>query len=144
MFQQQPFGHDHSLAGNEAWVLHAANEAVSEFVRFVRDNSVGNDLLDEIELPLPKSVLIEAFKRVIVAEQRPEMRALLLKAGLMLSHYHVGLGERIKVTPVASHRREKSADPRFEVKFKRILLFTASEKTRLTKVYQEALKRALH
>ncbi|MDM9628546.1 hypothetical protein QTL95_21850 [Rhizobium sp. S152] len=144
MFQQQPFGHNLSPASNETWALHAANEAVSEFVRFVRDTNVGNDLVDEIELPLPKPVLIEAFKRVIVAEERPEMRALLLKAGLMLSHYHVGLGERIRVTPIASHRREKSGDPRLEVKFKRTLLFTAAERTRLTKVYEEALKRALH
>ena len=144
MFQQQPFGHGHSLASNEAWVLHAANEAVSEFVRFVRDNSVGNDLVDEIELPLPKPILIEAFKRVIVAEQRPEMRALLLKAGLMLSHYHVGLGERIKVTPAASNRKVKSGDRRLELKFKRTLLYTAAEKSRLAKVYQEALKRVLH
>ena len=144
MFQQQPFGNDLSRASNETWGLRAANEAVSEFIRFVRDTNAGTDLVDEIELPLPKPVLIEAFKRVIVAEERPQMRALLLKAGLMLSHYHIGLGERIKLTPIASRRRGKSEDPRLEVKFTRLLLFTAAEKSRLTKVYQKALKRALH
>ena len=144
MFQQQPLGHHQSPASNETLALHAANEAVSGFVCFVRDNNVGNDLVDEIELPIPKSVLIEAFKLVIVAEERPEIRALLLKAGLTLCQYHVGLGERIKVRPITSPKREKAEDTWLAIKFKRTLLYTAVERTRLTKVYQNALKRSLH
>jgi len=87
--------------------LCVANGAVSDLVRFVRDTNVENDLVDEIELPIPRPVLIEAFKRVIVAKERPKMRALLLKAGLTLCQY-VELGERIKIRPMPSYGREEA------------------------------------
>lgn len=124
--------------------LEAANDAVSEFVRFVRDNSVGNDLVDEIELPIPKHLLIAAFTRVIAAENRPDIRALLVKAGLTLSQYHVGLGERIKLRPIPAGSRCRQSNPSLARKLAFALLLTATERTRLTEIYQNALKRGRH
>ncbi len=144
MFYQERFNLRHRDAGNETWTLEAANELVNDFVRFVRDADVGSDLIDEIELPVPKPVLVEAFKRVISAEKRTVIRALLLKAGLTLSQYHADLGERIKVRPIGPHGRGNSVDQKLVQKFNRALLSTAAERTRLTKIFQDALRCAVH
>ena len=131
-------------ASCHAVCLAAANDAVSEFVRFVRDSNVGNDLVDEVELPIPKSVLVEAFTHVIAAEVRPDIRALLVKAGLTLSQYHIGLGERIKVRPIPTDIRRQPSNPSLARKFACALLLTATERTRLTEIYNTALRRGRH
>ncbi|KRB49242.1 hypothetical protein ASE04_18925 [Rhizobium sp. Root708] len=144
MLYEGPFRSNAAPDSRQTIALEAANDAVSEFVRFVRDTDVGNDLVDEIELPIPKHMLVEAFSRVIAAEDRPDVRALLVKAGLTLSQYHVGLGERIKVRPIPSDTRQRSPDVLLARRFTRTLLLTASERTRLTDVYRTALKRGRH
>lgn len=144
MLYEGPFRANTSPDSRHAIALEAANDAVSEFVRFVRDNNVGNDLVDEIELPIPKPMLVEAFTRVIAAEDRPDIRALLVKAGLTLSQYHVGLGERIKVRPVPADTRCQPSNPSLARKFARTLLQTATERTRLTEIYHTALKQGRH
>jgi len=144
MLYEGPFLSQTPPESRHAIALDAANDAVSEFVRFVRDNSIGNDLVDEIELPIPKPVLIEAFTRVIAAEDRPDIRALLVKAGLTLSQYHIGLGERIKVRPIPAGTRCRASNPHLARKFAYALLLTATERTRLTEIYQNAVKLARH
>ncbi|WP_018899537.1 hypothetical protein [Rhizobium sp. 2MFCol3.1] len=143
MLYEGPF-HPRPPADRYAIALEEANDAVSEYVRFVRDNDVGNDLVDEIELPIPKPLLIEAFTLVIAAENRPDIRALLVKAGLTLSQYHVGLGERIKVRPIPAATRYRPSNPNLARKFACTLLLTATDRTRLTEIYQNALKRGRH
>lgn len=144
MLYEGPFRANIPPDSRHAIALEAANDAVSEFVRFVRDNDVGNDLVDEIELPIPKPMLVEAFTRVIAAEVRPDVRALLVKAGLTLSQYHVGLGERIKVRPISVDKRGQPSSPSLARKFAYALLLTATERTRLTEIYQNALKLGRH
>lgn len=144
MLYERPLRANEMPDRGHAIALAAANDAVSEYVRFVRDNDVGNDLIDEIELPLPKPILVEAFTRVIAAECRPDIRALLVKAGLTLSQYHVGLGERIKVRPIYADARRQPSNPSLARKFACSFLLTATERMRLTEIFQEALKRGRH
>lgn len=144
MLYEGPFRANKPSDNYHTTALDAANDAVSEFVRFVRDNNIGNDLIDEIELPIPKHLLIEAFTHVIAVENRPDIRALLVKAGLTLSQYHVGLGERIKVRPIPADQRCQSSNPSLARKFACALLLTATERTRLTEIYRNALKRGRH
>ncbi|MBO9198275.1 hypothetical protein J5277_29535 [Rhizobium sp. 16-449-1b] len=144
MLYEERFWANPAPDSRHAVCLAAANDAVSEFVRFVRDSNVGNDLVDEVELPIPKSMLVEAFTHVIAAEVRPDIRALLVKAGLTLSQYHIGLGERIKVRPIPTDTRRQPSNPFLARKFACALLLTATERTRLTEIYNTALRRGRH
>ena len=128
----------------DVWTLEAAHETVNDYLRFVRDTVVGNDLVDEIELPLPKPIIVEAFRNVIAAEDRREMRVLLMKAALTLSQYHVRLGERIRIKAATTSGRRLQADSRFAQKFSRTLEATAAERLRLTELFQSALKLGTH
>jgi Tfp pilus assembly protein PilE len=117
---------------------------VNDYLRFVRDTDVGTDLVDEIELPLPKRILVEAFKDVIVAEERREVRALLLKAALTLSQYHVRLGERIRIRATTAFEMPASTDSRLALRFNRTLQATAVERSRLNEIFRIALKLSTH
>ncbi len=128
----------------DVWTLEAAHDTVNDYLRFVRDAAIGNDLVDEIELPLPKPVLVEAFKSVIVAEERREMRALLLKAALTLSQYHVGLGGRIRIRATTASTMLPPVDSRFAHRFNQTLQATAVERVRLNEMFQLALKLGTH
>jgi len=55
--------------------LDRAHQLVDEFLVFVKENDVGNDIIDEIELPVPKSLLVPAFSMVIAAERRPPIKS---------------------------------------------------------------------
>lgn len=136
--------HVETPGSRHAWTLEAAQDTVNDYLRFVRDTDVGTDLVDEIELPLPKRILVEAFKDVIVAEERREVRALLLKAALTLSQYHVRLGERIRIRATAAFEMPASIDSRLALRFNRTLQATAVERFRLNEIFRIALKLSTH
>jgi hypothetical protein len=144
LFYEEPFWANARPDRHHAIALEAANDAVSDFVRFVRDNNIRNDLVDEIELPLPKPVLVDAFARVIAAEDRTDIRTLLVKAGLTLSQYHVGLGERIKVRPAPANAVFQASSPFLARRLACAILLTATERARLMEVYKDALRRGRH
>jgi hypothetical protein len=124
--------------------LDRAHQLVDEFLVFVKESDVGNDFIDEIELPVPKSLLVPAFSRVIAAERRPAIKGLLIKAGMMLAHYLEGLGPRIRVRPgLPQLRPEPSISRRFAQRRERTLLAVAEERVRLAETYHRAIQRSL-
>jgi hypothetical protein len=119
--------------------LAEANQFIDQFLLYVRDNDVGHDLVDEIELPIPKRVLVLAFKIAIAAERRPNNRALLIRAGLTLAQYRPGLGNRITMTPVTPHGRSRQTrSDMFEQRLQRALMATANERILLGELYERA------
>ena len=122
-----------------------AQDLVDEFLRFVKANDIGNDMVDEVELPVAKPRLVRAFCRVIVAERRPEVRSLLIKAALTLAQYRSDLGSRIRIrsgfpgkepTPRGSRRLAR--------RFERALLGAAEERVRLSDTLLQAIRRSLN
>ena len=91
--------------------LERAQQFIDEFLVFVKANDVCHDVIDEIELPAPKSLLVSAFCVVIAAERRPDIRSLLIKAGITLAQYRPGLGPRIRVTPGSPRWRSEPTMP---------------------------------
>ncbi|EPE96198.1 hypothetical protein [Rhizobium grahamii] len=119
--------------------LAEANQFIDQFLLYVRDNHVGHDLVDEIELPISKRVLVLAFKIAIAAERRPNIRALLIRAGLTLAQYRPGLGNRITMTPVTPHGRSRQTQSdMFEQRLQRALMATANERILLGELYERA------
>ena len=122
-----------------------ANQFIDQFLLFVRDNEVGNDLVDEIELPIAKSVLVSAFGISIAAERRPDIRALLIKAGLTLAQYRSGLGNRISMKSVTPHGRLRQPQSRvFEQRLRRALMAVAAERIQLGDRFQRAFVESFH
>ncbi len=125
--------------------LDRAQQFVEEFLFFVKANDVGNDIMDEIELPVSKSLLIDAFSIVIVAERRPDVRNLLIKAGITLAQYRPGLGPRIRMSPGSPKWRvEPSISRRLALHLKRTLSTVASERIQLAETYLLAIRRSLN
>jgi len=122
-----------------------ANQLIDQFLLFVRDNEVGNDLVDEIELPIAKSILVSAFRISIAAERRPDVRALLIKAGVSLAQYRSGLGNRITMTLVTPHGRiRQSQSHNVEQRFGRALTAVAIERIQLGELFQRAFVESFH
>jgi hypothetical protein len=125
--------------------LAAANELVNAYLYFVKDADIGNDFVDEIELPYAKPILIDAFRHAIAAETQSDIRTLLIKAGMTLAQYHNNLGERIRVRPVTrSGRAQLSRNRGWEKRFEKMLIAAADERVRLSEVYRLAMTRNIH
>ncbi|MBB3544869.1 hypothetical protein [Rhizobium sp. BK399] len=122
-----------------------ANQFIDQFLLFIRDNEIGNDLIDEIELPVAKSMLISAFRISIAAERRPDIRALLIKAGLTLAQYRSGLGNRITMKSVTPHGRLRQPQSHvFEQRLRRALVAVAAERIQLGDHFQRAFVESFH
>lgn len=122
-----------------------AHGLVEAFLQFVREHDVGNDLIDEIELPVPRGLLVKAFCIVIVAERRPESRTLLIKAGIALAHFQPGLGPRIRVRPCPQYGRGEDERPKpFARRIARTLDAVAADRVRLADTYLSAITRSLN
>lgn len=138
------FGSTHRLQNRDPEVVEA-NHLIDNFLRFVRDNEVCNDLIDEIELPVSKLVLVKAFHIAIASERRPQIRALLVKAGVSLCQYRPELGNRIRIIPVTPHGRPAPRQSRtHERRLEQALLATADERIRLGDLYQRACIESYH
>ncbi len=125
--------------------LDRAHRVIDEFLVFVRESHVGNDIIDEIELPVPKSLLVRAFSIVIAAEQRPDVKSLLIKAGMTLAQYRPGLGPRIRITPATSRwRAAPILSKRLAQRLEQTLRAAAEERVGLAETYQRAISRSLN
>lgn len=124
--------------------LDKAHHFVNEFLVFVKENDAGGDVIDEIELPLPKSLLVRAFSMVIAAERRPDIKSLLIKAGITLAHYRPGLGPRIRVRSGLQGRPEPAISRRHAQRLERTLLAVAEDRVRLAEAYLRATQRSLN
>ncbi|CDM61137.1 hypothetical protein LPU83_pLPU83c_0575 (plasmid) [Rhizobium favelukesii] len=114
-----------------------ANHLIDEFLLFMKEDEIGNDLIDEIELPVQKNALVEAFRIAIAAERQPTVRALLIKAGMTLAQFRIGLGNRIRLTPLTPHGRSPQLRScAFERRLERILIATAEERVHLCEFYR--------
>ena len=124
--------------------LGQANAVVDEYLHLVKEGDIGRQLIDEIELPVRKRLLVKAFCTVIAAEHRPDMRALLIRAGLTLAQYQSGIGGRICLKPghgtSASHQRSRLSAHRLEA----ILFTAAADRVRLGDLFLAVVKRSLH
>ncbi len=125
--------------------LERAQQFIDEFLVFVKANDVCHDVIDEIELPAPKSLLVSAFCVVIAAERRPDIRSLLIKAGITLAQYRPGLGPRIRVTPGSPRwRSEPTMSTVHARRLEQTLLRVAEERVQLAETYLRAVSRSLN
>lgn len=125
--------------------LDRAHHLVDEFLVFVRSNDVGSDIIDEIELPVPKPLLVQAFSIVIAAERRPEVKSLLMKAGITLAQYRPGLGPRVRVRPGSSRwRPERAISKQLANRLEQTLRAVAEERIGLAEVYLRAISRSFN
>lgn len=131
-------GRDH----DEPDELVQANALVDDYLQFVKANDMRSQLVDEIELPVRKGLLVKAFCIVIAAEHQPDMRALLIRAGLTLAQCQTGIGERIllKASHGAGARHHRSWVRRVE----KILITAAEDRLRLGDMFLAVVKRSLH
>lgn len=86
---------------SDAEILDHAADLVDEFLVFLRHAAVASDILDENVLPASKRTLENAFRLAIATETRATYRHQLVKAGLMLTRFQEGIGQRLSITPVA-------------------------------------------
>lgn len=136
-----PISGEHAEGGE----LDRAHQFVNEFLIFVKETDAGDDVIDEIELPLPRPLLVRAFSTVIAAERRPDIKSLLIKAGIMLAHYRPSLGPRIRVRPGSPQRRpEPAISKRLAQRLERTMLAVAEDRVRLAETYLRAIQRSLN
>ncbi|GAA3065684.1 hypothetical protein GCM10010520_11890 [Rhizobium viscosum] len=125
--------------------LERAQDLIDDFLRFAREDDVGNDLIDEIELPVAKSRLIRAFCIAIVAERRPDIRTFLMKAGLTLAQYQSRIGARMRVRCSLPDGRPTAARSRqFERRVERAYAAAAEDRIRLAGIYAAAITRSFN
>ncbi|APO75186.1 hypothetical protein AM571_CH02377 [Rhizobium etli 8C-3] len=125
--------------------LEAAHDLVDRYLAFAEEAQVGNDIIDEIELPVPKPMLIKSFGLVIAAEHRPQIRALLIRAGMTLAQYRADLGPRMRLKPTTPHGRLRAARSReFERRLQKKLVAVAEERISLGAFYRRAFIEAMH
>jgi hypothetical protein len=85
---------------SSAQLLREAQYMVDRFLFYVRNADIAQDIIDTNDLPDTKTALINACRLLIAAEKRPQMRARLIKVGLMLASFQPAIGERISMRPV--------------------------------------------
>jgi hypothetical protein len=116
--------------------LAAANHLVDGYLWFLKEADLGSDLVDEIELPYPKRILVDAFRHVIAAEYRPDIRTFLVEAGTTLSQYHSDVGNRIQLGQVTPHGRPRPTGTQWlERRLENLLLAAAQDKVRLSEMF---------
>jgi hypothetical protein len=130
---------------SDAQILEAAHRLVELYLVYLREHETGNDIFDTRELPTSKEDLVNAFRVVIATENRPNVRALLVKAGMTLAQFQDNIGEPLPVRPVADlNGRRQSANGRIETarvrKFDRVLIRLGEERVRLGDIFQSALR----
>jgi len=133
----------------DAELLGTAYQLVDIYLLFARDNDIGNDLVDEVELPTVKAALVDAFRLAIAAEVRPNIRTLLIKAGMTLAQYHRGLGCRIPIRALTPQGRPQGVPPQcaprqFQRRLNKALLASAEERVRLVDIFHRALVESMH
>lgn len=80
-----------------------AKGAVTWFNDYLGDDPIMGEIRDENELAAPKSAFVNAFCIVLAMEDDETMRTHLLQTGLLLSHFHPGIGSHpLRMLPVRS------------------------------------------
>lgn len=148
----QPSG---SIPRTDAQLLQAAHRLVEIYLMHLRQNQTGSDVHDTRELPASKDALVNAFRIVIATEARPNVRSLLLRAGLTLAQFQDDVGMPLTIRPAAKPAHEQDADQRATARpsdsasscdtgkirqFDRALLRLSEDRTRLGDVFQEAVR----
>jgi hypothetical protein len=129
----------------DAQVLEAAHRLVELYLVYLREHETGNDIFDTRELPNSKEALVNAFRVVIATENRPNVRALLVNAGMTLAQFQDNIGEPLPLRPVpdATGRRQ-CTNGKLEAaraqKFDRMLIRLGEERARLGDIFQTALR----
>ncbi|TWF53417.1 hypothetical protein [Neorhizobium alkalisoli] len=127
----------------DAELLQSAHQQVEIYLVYLREHETRNDLFDTRELPISKESLVNAFRIVIATENRPNIRALLIKAGMTLAQFQDDIGQPMVIRPVTepimnrSDERRK-ADPARLRRFDLALLKLGEERIRLGRVFQSA------
>ncbi|TDK35054.1 hypothetical protein E2F50_12350 [Rhizobium deserti] len=132
---------------SDAQILEAAHRLVELYLVYLREHETGNDIFDTRELPTSKDALVNAFRVVIATENRPNVRALLVKAGMTLAQFQDNIGEPLPVRPVADvNGRRQCSNGRIGTgrirKFDRVLIQLDEERVRLGDIFQSALRMA--
>ena len=130
---------------SDADVLEAAHHLVDVYLAFLREHEITGCMLDTCELPAAKDSFVNAFRVVIATENRPNMRALLVKTGLTLAQFQDNIGEPLTVQPEArpagrSSTSRNRADPARIRKINRAIVELAQEQLRLGHVFETAAK----
>jgi hypothetical protein len=127
----------------DAELLQSAHQQVEIYLVYLREHETRNDLFDTRELPISKESLVNAFRIVIATENRPNIRALLIKAGMTLAQFQDDIGQPMVIRPVTEPIMNRSdehrkADPARLRRFDLALLKLGEERIRLGRVFQSA------
>lgn len=94
-------------------VLAAAYEIVAIMRGFISLEQLGEDIVDDTELPLSRPSIVNAFRLAIATEPRTEVRQDLIAAGCLLAQFQPGVGVRISVTPARMASQEEEHEHPF-------------------------------
>jgi hypothetical protein len=130
---------------SDADVLEAAHHLVDVYLAVLREHEVTGCVLDACELPAARESFVNAFRVVIATENRPNVRALLVKTGLTLAQFQDNIGDPLAVQPEArptgrSSASRNRADPARIRKINRAMLELGQEQLRLGHVFETAAK----
>jgi hypothetical protein len=135
-----------SKRASDADLLQAAHHLVEVYLVYLRQHETVNNIFDTRELPAAKDALINAFRVVIATENRPNVRALLVKAGMTLAHFQDNIGEPLPVRPIPGPAKLQAARGRIDIarirKIDRAILRLWEERTYLETIFQKASKLA--
>ena len=129
----------------DAEVLEGAHRLVELYLAYLREHETGIAIFDTRELPSSKEGIVTAFRVVIATENRAEIRASLVKAGMTLAHFHDNIGEPLTVMPLPEPTRRRhcaSAKPTTASmrKYDRLCAQLDEERIRLGDIFQNALR----
>ncbi|MDM9627673.1 hypothetical protein QTL95_17370 [Rhizobium sp. S152] len=86
---------------SDADVLEAAGDLVDAFLKTIREQALGSDILDTDCLPNSKTRIENGFRLAIVTEPREHVRRRLVAAGRVLAQFQADVGSRISLRPAA-------------------------------------------
>ncbi|RWX77059.1 hypothetical protein EPK99_15480 [Neorhizobium lilium] len=136
---------DASKMQTDADVLEAAHHLVDIHLIFLREHEIGNSILDSNELPVGKDAFVNAFRVVIATENRPNIRSLLVKAGITLAHFQDNIGDPIILRP-APDSEHSAFRGRVDIArirtVDRAILNLGEERLRLAQIFQKASRLA--
>jgi hypothetical protein len=144
------FSTDRASQLTDAEVLLEARNLVEQYVDYLHDNPIGNDIVDVSDLPCPRDTLVTCFRLMIATEYRQEVREHLMSAGLTLSQFQEDIGERMSLEPIEPENaatleqlraltlRYRHYLEKFDVAYRAI----APERARLEALYRHAMAMA--
>jgi hypothetical protein len=132
---------------SDADVLEAAHRLADRYLAFLRELEITDHVMDVRELPASKESIANAFCVVIATEHRPNVRLLLVKAGVTLARFQENIGDPLMVhleaePPVRQPASRHRVDHARIRKINRALLELGQDELQLRHAFDKAAKLA--